>query len=163
MKKWIIISISLLVIIGILASAAIYKNALDSKQDLTSYAESAAKRESDIQTVNEVDFYHGTETYAVVHGLDEQNEKWIAWVPEKEGKKIIVHREKDGWDELRVRTFVKKNANPKRLIDVRLGVEENVPVWEVSYIDQQDRYAFYYVTFSEGIFVKRYSINRDKS
>ena len=41
---------------------------------------------------------------------------------------------------------------------VKLGFENDVPLWEVTYIDDDNRYSYYYLEFKDGKFLRRYSI-----
>ena len=43
---------------------------------------------------------------------------------------------------------------------VKLGFENDVPLWEVTYIDDDNRYSYYYLEFKDGKFLRRYSIEK---
>ena len=39
---------------------------------------------------------------------------------------------------------------PKQIVKVKLGAENDIPLWEITYIDQEDRYTYYYLEFQNG-------------
>ncbi len=79
--------------------------------------------------------------------------------------------------EKRAKVFLKKEAiqrtieqvgneskesksKPKEIMKVKLGFENDVPLWEVTYIDDDNRYSYYYLEFKDGKFLRRYSIEK---
>ena len=50
--------------------------------------------------------------------------------------------------------------DPKEIVSVRLGMEKGLPLWEITYIDQENRYSFYYLSFEDGTFIRRYSFHQ---
>ena len=40
----------------------------------------------------------------------------------------------------------------KEILKVKLGVENNIPLWEVTYIDDDNRYSYYNLAFQDGQF-----------
>ena len=43
-------------------------------------------------------------------------------------------------------------SKPKEILKVKLGVENNIPLWEVTYIDDDNRYSYYNLAFQDGQF-----------
>lgn len=43
-------------------------------------------------------------------------------------------------------------SKPKEILKIKLGFENNIPLWEVTYIDDENRYSYYYLAFKDGQF-----------
>ncbi|MCR8846911.1 DUF5590 domain-containing protein [Rossellomorea sp. SC111] len=149
MKKWITIIVLLFIVIGISASVLLYqvsRNPLDHQRDL---ALKRVKDETGIVKVEETSFYNGSTSYVVVTGENEQKEKLVAWVPDKKGK-IIEEKWANGITKDQAINKLNDEKEPKELLSVRLGYESVGPVWEMTYLDQQDNLNYYYLLFSSG-------------
>lgn len=159
MKKW-LIAIGIFVIFIILAS--IYYQMI--RSPLTNEEQEAvsiALAETKLEHVNSVEFYHGTDAYQVINGTDAKEEELIVWV-RSDNKEVMTKRVKDGLSKEQVEQFALNELSPTEVISIRLGVEQGLPVYEITYIDGEHRYAYYYMTFDDGTFVKRYSLRNDK-
>jgi uncharacterized protein YpmB len=154
-KKW---AIWLLLLLGwtVWLFADAYHAAISSKEESEQKAIERAKEEGDLTTIIDVDTYRGNETYVVVIGENEEHEKMVVWVPEK-GDDIEVKPLSAGISEKEALAILKTEYSPKKVISAKLGMEKGIPLWEITYIDEQDRYSFYYVRFEDGAFIKRYS------
>ncbi|MEI2665668.1 cell wall elongation regulator TseB-like domain-containing protein [Rossellomorea sp. LJF3] len=149
MKKWITIIVLLFLVIGISASVLVYqisRNPLDHQRDL---ALKRVRDETAIVKVEDTSFYNGSKSYVVVTGQNEQREKLVAWVPDKKGK-IIEKKWANGITKDQAINKLNDEKKPKELLSVRLGYESVGPVWEMTYLDQQDNLNYYYLLFSTG-------------
>ncbi|MGM0751228.1 MAG: DUF5590 domain-containing protein [Bacillota bacterium] len=149
MKKWIKIIALLFIVLGITASIVLYQV---SRNPLNNQAEKAldrVKTETAIVDVESTSFYNGSKSYVVVTGKDDQNEKLVAWVPNKKGE-IIEKKWADGISKEEAINKLNDEKQPKELLSVRLGYESVGPVWEITYLDQQDNLNYFYLLFSTG-------------
>lgn len=158
MKKWILLLVAVLVsLLWVMASLYVEINKeLDIKQ---TNAINIAKKQTSIQTVSHVERYYGENAYQVIHGKTKKGHSIIVWVPEDKGK-VIYEDASKGLSEADVRNLILTSRNPKEIIDIRLGAIKKQPVWEVTYVDFQNRYTFFYMDFYTGNFIKRYSLNK---
>lgn len=154
MKKWIwTIAIAILLFFGI--GVNIYINALEPKKDAEAVATQIALEETDLKTIETFTLFNGSSSYYVVKGKDDEGESLIAWIPEqKENRKIIVKKEKDGIsrDEAIQKLYDKKK--PEEIMSVKLGMENNIPLWEIYYRSNDDLINYYYVDFETGEWLK---------
>jgi uncharacterized protein YpmB len=133
------------------------------------YAEEKVKA---LSSITDVEYYHGRLAYTVLYGTDDNKEDIIVWVPDSKNGKLITKKASEGWSMEKVKKYVIANQNPLKLIDIRLGAEvikdnrtnrtETTPLWEVTYIDQEKRYTYYFMKFVDGSFVKRYSLKKNR-
>lgn len=154
MKKWIwISSILIIVIIGFVIN--IYINALEPAKEARVKAEEIALAETEIKTITDFSIYNGSSSYYVVKGTDKSGEKLVAWISEKEkDRKIIVIKEKDGITRDEAVQTLHENKNPEKIMTVKLGVENNIPLWEIYYRSKDDLINYYYIDFKTGEWLK---------
>lgn len=158
MKKWGII-ISLFVILAGLGAGNLYFKALQPKREAEEQAAQKAKKAYDLKEISSTDTYYGSDTYYIVKAKNKKNEKVIVWVPKNEKKHdMIVRKEKSGISRDNVISIVQKERSPEKIKTVRLGMENELPIWEVTYVDEKNSFTYYYVDFQTGEFLKRYSM-----
>jgi uncharacterized protein YpmB len=156
MKKW-ILATALAVVAVILYSVYIYKDTMNGKLEGEAKAISIATQQADLSKVTAVDYYHGVSSYKIVQGTDKKGAHWIVWVPDKKGK-VLIRKLRDGISQQEAIQIVMKERNPKEIVKVKLGAESDIPLWEITYIDQENRYTYYYLNFIDGKYEGYYSI-----
>ncbi|MFD6440900.1 DUF5590 domain-containing protein [Peribacillus sp. NPDC060186] len=155
MKKWLIIaSILVLCFIGFVGGA--YIKALQPKKEAGNEAFEKAKEEGGLETMEEFYLYNGQDSYSVIIGKGENGTKKIVWLPEDEKKEIVVENYKDGKSKKEILSIVNEKLNPQKIISVKLGMEKNVPLWEVTYLDESERFNYDYYDFKTGEWLKYY-------
>lgn len=152
MKKWIWITI-IIILVTIGVAINIYINALEPFHQAKKEAEGIALKETDIKQMDDFSLYNGTKSYYIVSGSDSSGEKLIAWIPAEHENKIIVKKEKDGLtkDEAIEKLYDKKT--PDEIMSVKLGMENNIPLWEIYYRSNK-LINYYYVDFETGEWLK---------
>ncbi|WP_459501497.1 cell wall elongation regulator TseB-like domain-containing protein [Bacillus sp. C1] len=158
MKKWIFAIIIVIVAIG-LYGVHVYNATMEKKIPKESKVVSLAKEKAKLSEVKTVDYYNGKSSYAVVQGLDEKGEQIIVWVPEKKGN-VLVRKKNEGISEKKALQIVANERKPKEFVKAKLGAENDVPLWEITYIDQEGRYTYYYLEFQDGKYAGYYSIEK---
>ncbi|KAA0550227.1 peptidase M4 [Bacillus sp. BGMRC 2118] len=156
MKKWIFLCI---IMIGVMIWFGVhtYQNAFDYRNKQDSKAIEQANEEVPNLEIIDVTYFNGNESYTIVHGKKDGEEQ-IVCVPFNEKLDIIVVNPKKGITAQEAVGIVKEERNPTEIKAVNLGVEQNIPIWEVIYLDEQNRYSYFYVTFKDGQFIKRYTL-----
>lgn len=154
MKKWIIIISTLIFILLVWQLVSIYHTAMSPIREDENEAAEIAKEEKNLQTINEVYTYNGTTPYTIVQGTDDKNEEIIIWVDEK--KKIaLTANASDGVAKKDVMKYVDTDRKPSEILSVSLAMENNIPLWEIKFKDQNDRYNLYYIKFEDGEYYQR--------
>ncbi|WP_026673080.1 cell wall elongation regulator TseB-like domain-containing protein [Alkalihalobacterium bogoriense] len=161
MKKWVFFGIVLFVVVIVSMSTYFYQTIRSPIVAEKEVISNFIIENTDVTIVDTVEFYHGTESYFVIKGVNEQNENVIVWINKEDRDSIIVRNAADGITKEQVRSFALSELDPKKIISIRLGYENNRTVYEITYIDEEDRYSYYYMTFSDGTFVKRYSLRKE--
>lgn len=152
-KKIIVITVIIIaVIIGI--SAYIYFQSVKPLKEAENKAIQIAMEETKLTEADDFTLYHGQETYYIVEGKDENGTNIYVWVPEKEGR-VIVRKQEDGVTKQEAINKLMEEKNPQEIISVRLGMEKNIPLWEIYYRSEGDLINYYYVDFKTGEWLKK--------
>ncbi|MEY2192246.1 DUF5590 domain-containing protein [Neobacillus sp. BF23-41] len=153
MKKWIIfIVIFIVVIFGLLIK--VYFTSVDPVKVAEKKAVALANKEISIKEVEDFHIYNGIETVNVIEGKNNKGEKIIVWIPEK-SKKVYVKKAKDGLSKEEAIQKLLQEKSPKKVISVRLGMEKNIPLWEIYYRSNNNLINYYYVHFDTGEWLKK--------
>ncbi|UII54606.1 DUF5590 domain-containing protein [Cytobacillus spongiae] len=153
MKKWIFIgSFILILVIGFFVN--VYLNSLEPVKAAEKVAVKQAMEETSLKEASDFSLYHGLHTYYIVKGKDDKGEEIIVWLPEKEGK-TIVKKVKDGVTKQQAVEKLLEEKTPKEIVSVRLGIEKNIPLWEIYYRSGDELINYYYVDFETGDWLKK--------
>jgi uncharacterized protein YpmB len=152
-KKWIFIAVLfLLLIAGV--SIRVYVNAIKPVNAAEQQALALAKKSVSISKVNDFHIYNGLESIDVIEGKNKQGENIIVWIPEK-SKKVIVKRAKDGLSKQEAIQKLLQEKKPKQIISVSLGMEKDIPLWEIYYRSENNLINYYYIDFETGEWLKK--------
>lgn len=152
MKKWIVLSILMIVIItGILVN--VYLNATEPVKAAEDKAVQIATEETNLTGFSNFSLYSGEETYYVMTGKNSEDEKVYVWINEK-NREILTRNVKNGITKDEALNKLYEEKNPKEIIEVRLGMariqKTDRPAWEIYYRNNSDTINYYYVDFDTG-------------
>jgi uncharacterized protein YpmB len=51
--------------------------------------------------------------------------------------------------------YVDTDRKPSEVLSVSLAMENDIPLWEIKFKDQNDRYNLYYIKFEDGEYYQR--------
>jgi len=153
MKKWIVfLVLFVIVIIGILIK--VYFSSVEPVKAAEKKAVTLANKKVQISEVQDFHIYNGLETVNVIEGKNNKGEKIIVWIPDK-SKKVFVQKAKNGISKDEAVQKLLQEKNPKKIISVRLGMEKNIPLWEIYYRSENNLINYYYVHFETGEWLKK--------
>ena len=156
MKKWIILIVSILLLILLWQAISIYQSTISPLKVEKQNVGEIVKNETEIQTIQAIDVYNGTNVYRIVRGTTSENVELISWVNE-EDEIVLMKKAEEGIKKEEVLQYLDTNRTPKKIISITLAMEKNVPLWEIKFIDDNERYHFYYIKFEDGEFFQRIS------
>ncbi|MEH7388382.1 DUF5590 domain-containing protein [Bacillus sp. JJ1521] len=149
MKKWIIGILVLLLVFIIWRGINIYQSALEPLNIAEVKGNEIALEKTSIKTIEESYTYFGTKAYQVVIGKNDKDEKMIAWIPQKKGE-IVTRFKRDGITENEALAILKSERNPQEIRSAKLGLEDNIPIWEIIYIGDDNRLTYHKLYFETG-------------
>ncbi|MGG5253824.1 DUF5590 domain-containing protein [Neobacillus sp. SM06] len=153
MKKWITILIVFVVIlVGVFVK--VYITAREPLKAAEKKAVAIAEKKASLAKVTSFHLYHGLETVDVIEGTNKKGENIVIWIPEKT-KQVIVKSAKSGLSKADAIKKLLQEKNPKKIVSVRLGMEKNIPFWEIYYLSDNNLINYYYVHFQTGEWLKK--------
>ena len=164
MKAWIIAGITIVCIVFFGFFYYMYDTISDPLSARENEAVNLAQKETNLADVDNIDFYHGSRSYQVIEGRDDHGEKVYVWVEElKEEQKednvssrIVMKFKHEGITKEEVGEIIDSELAVKELMSIRLGMIGVTPIYEVTYIDEDDRHSFYYLSFADGSYINRH-------
>ena len=152
MKKWIISITIVLVVVIVGISIKVYFNSTDPVKAAEKEALKLAGDE--VSEVEDFHIYNGQEQVNVIEGKNMEGEKIIVWIPEK-SKKVIVKKANAGLSKEDAMQKLLQDKKPQKIIAVRLGMEKNIPLWEIYYRSENNLINYYYIDFETGKWLKK--------
>lgn len=148
MKKWIILLVGIFLVV-ILFSLTVYKQIQNNKTEGYSEAIEQAMEATSLVEVDETSTYSRNESYTVIDGLDDDGDQIYVFVPEEGGNISDIDAE-DGITAEDAEQIVKDEQQVSKILSTQLGIENNKPLWEVTYLDEKERLVYYYLDFKTG-------------
>lgn len=149
MKKWIFI-FSSIVLISVITSTVIYTMAREPIKSTKITAEERAKAEAGIESIDKYFLYHGSKTYYTIIGKDKAGIQTVVWIPENTKQELVIKKMSEGISEQDAINKLLQEEEPSEVLGVRLGMEKDLPVWELAYLDEKSNLNYYYIHFESG-------------
>lgn len=153
MKKWIILFI-LIVLVVSGTFITVYVRAFSPVKSAQEKAVAIAEKKVQFSSIDNFHIYNGNESVYVIEGKNKKGEKIITWIPEKT-KQVIVLKASSGLTKEQAIQKLEETKSPKKIISVRLGMEKNIPFWEIYYLSDNNLINYYYIHFKTGEWLKK--------
>ena len=153
MKSRTIGILTVLLIIIFLIAARIYYNTQQSFLDKKQEAIQLIKDTVSLTKVDKFYWFNTQETYYSLAGTDENGEA-VYVIVSPDTKQITTLKQSQVVNEQDARSITVQDKNPKEVLEARLGMLNNEPVWEISYKMQNNALGYYYIAAKTGQWVK---------
>ena len=110
--------------------------------------ERLAKQYAELETVSQIDFFNGLESYYSVIGQD-KNQKPIAVLIEKNSQKIYVYQLESGTSQEKAEAVVREKGATE-IDKITFGRYADKPVWEI-----KSGGDYYLVDFETGVILEK--------
>ena len=117
-------------------------------QNAKTEGERLAKQYANLETVSQIDFFNGLESYYSVLGQD-KNQKSIAVLIEKNGQKIYVYQLENGISQEKAEAVVREKGATE-IDKITFGRYAEKPVWEI-----KSGGDYYLVDFESGALIEK--------
>ena len=143
-------SIGLTMLALVVASSFLYLVWLSMKPYQTAKVEGErlAKQYANLETVSQIDFFNGLESYYSVLGQD-KNQKPIAVLIEKNSQKIYVYQLESGTSQEKAEAVVREKGATD-IDTITFGRYADKPVWEI-----KSGGDYYLVDFETGVILEK--------
>ncbi|MCP8616670.1 cell wall elongation regulator TseB-like domain-containing protein [Salirhabdus salicampi] len=129
----------------------IYLTAVKGKQATFSHSEQRALDSTPLASVTNTDRFNGAQPFDIVVGETNEGELGYAFVPiDSEDEDIRYVPADSGLSNEDIIAIWSSQCRSCTLIDLQLGIDEDVLLWELIYYDENQRYTFDYYTFRNG-------------
>lgn len=112
-----------------------------------------AEREADLVETDDFYWYNGNETYLTVTGKDSEDEEIIVIV-KQEGGSIEVIDQKDTFSKGEAIRKVWELDSPVRILEARIGIHDDLPIWEISFRQDNGRIGFTMLSLRTGEWIR---------
>lgn len=152
MKKFLV---GLIVVMStlIIATVVVYRRSVAPHNQAEEEATVIANREANITSAEEFYWYNGSETYFTVTGTSDAGEELIAIIRQDTGEVTTISAEETVSEEEAIRQVVNEKS-PERILQARIGIEDELPIWEVSYRNENGRIGYYVMALENGEWIR---------
>ena len=156
-----LIILGVLIISGIWILTSSYLTARGQYEDGHEQSKQFAMEEANLKNISKINTFSSDQKYHVITATNIENEAVYGWISNiKKERKMIVKKKSAGITKNEALESVNEEHNPSEIISVQLGMDEGIPIWEVKYQDESDRYTFDYVNFYDGKIIKHMALKK---
>lgn len=112
-----------------------------------------AEKEANIQEVEDFYWYNGSETYFTVAGTDNKDEELYVII-KKSGGSTTILKTAEVVTESEAKSITQADKAPNDILEARLGIENEEPVWEVTYKNENGTIGYYLISALSGKWVR---------
>lgn len=159
MKKWIISITSIISILLLAGSLYLYTIIREPLTDQFDQVEQYVLQQQLLDTIEDISYFHGHEVVYVARGELDSVQRYV-WVTDDLTTAYEANVD-EGITEEEAISLVEQHEPIIQLQTIRLGLEQNRPLYEVTFIDESERKSYYYLHFKDGTLIKRYSLRVD--
>lgn len=168
MKLWLLI-LSTGAAGAVLFFLFLYSSAVSPLEERKETGAELASSTEDLQEINDISYFHGSDSYQVVDAVRADGESIYILTPEASPEQkeaasepvVLLHSEGITPEEAEER--VGNEEEIQEIHSVRLGIVENIPGYEINYSDTSGRLVYYYITFNEGEYMRSYQLGTSRT
>ena len=112
-----------------------------------------AERDADLIEAEDFYWYNGNETYLTVTGKNNKDEEIIVIV-KQEGGSIQVFDQNDTFGKGEAVRKVWELESPVRILEARIGIHDDLPIWEISFRQENGRIGFTMLSLRTGEWIR---------
>lgn len=112
-----------------------------------------AERKADLVEADDFYWYNGNETYLTVTGRNSVDEEIIVIV-KQEGGSLEVVNQADSFSKGDAIRKVVELESPVRILEARIGIHEGLPIWEISFRQENGRIGYTMFSLKTGEWIR---------
>lgn len=150
-KKLIVVLFILLILTFIVFAYLLYYSIEKSKQDGFKDVEEYIYSETDMVTVENLTYFQEKEGYYIAEAIDEQGEYWYLFLlDDKSEPDYDIIKESANIKDDDVKADFYNDCKDCQLKSINPAYINHIPLWEITYIDQDKKYVIEYKYFEDG-------------
>ncbi|MER2063854.1 MAG: DUF5590 domain-containing protein [Alkalibacterium sp.] len=104
---------------------------------------------TDLDRVEDFYWYNGETTIFTVRGFNEADQEKY-YIVQSEGGNIMTFDASETVTEQAARRQTREAREPKRILNAKVGLMDDTPIWEVTYKNENDRLGYYIIDLQTG-------------
>lgn len=155
MMNWVKFITAFLFALILVITSLVFYNANKPFSSAIDKAETNVLSSGLLTTVNHSEVYNGTKSMVTVFGKDKEGKEKAVFIDEKTGELVEEIAMSEGvTSDVAIKT-VKSELKVDKILHVKLGWEEDYPIWEVAFKSDNGTLNYVYVFFESGEWWKR--------
>lgn len=159
--KWPIIVLMVVFVLVITLAVWLYVDVQHDRTSQDQVASSLAVENTKLDSVQNVTLYNGEQTVHIVKGTDESGGVGLAFVQADQKEILEYSKDADILSLSEMKKQWRNSCDGCSFKKVQYAYEEGEPVFEITYIDQQQRYVFDYFTLTGDSFDQRFAFKQN--
>lgn len=183
-KRLIIILIILIILVLSIYVYSIFRHINASKVDGFDQTESYILSETDMTTINSMYMYQDELLYHIAYAHDKDQEEWLVFVPiqeekdigdnepsnkkdkedkenkKEEDKELITVKTSDMMSQKEIESAWSDECSECELKSSSPAIIDDTPLWELTYIDKQNRFVMEYRQLEDATTYEQLKLNR---
>ncbi|MGJ9456790.1 DUF5590 domain-containing protein [Oceanobacillus sp. CF4.6] len=152
---------SLLLLVIILAciiyAVYLYNDLYDSKTEGFHETSKQILNQTSITEVEKIERYSGSTSYHVIFGINDENEEKLIFYPlEGNEKELTTIDRSKVLSEEEIVNLWRTQCNECEFVKINPALENDEPLWEITYHDNHNRYVMDYLSIYDGSPVESY-------
>ncbi|WP_407390137.1 DUF5590 domain-containing protein [Carnobacterium jeotgali] len=152
MKKGILITSAVVMSVILVFSITLLMISQDPIKKAEKETVAIAKETAGLVKTTDFYWYNRDKTYFSVAGLNEADEEVLVIVA-KDGGKTIVLNQDEFITEQQAKELTREDKGAVDILEARIGLEGDTPIWEISYKQKNGRLGYYVLTAKSGKWV----------
>lgn len=161
-KRVLILLMLLVLLVGALYAFFFYRHIQDARTDYFEETEAFVKEETSITAVDEIFHFQEAESYYIVYGKDDKGKKWVLFNPgkNKDPEKTMRFPEADMLSEKEIEKEWQADCASCTLKNAVPAMIKEEPLWELTYMDEKNRYILEYRSMEDGSTFEKLTLQR---
>ncbi|MFZ3578142.1 DUF5590 domain-containing protein [Virgibacillus sp. DJP39] len=157
--KWVLLGLILIVISCLTYLFFLYSDIQDNRTLKYQDSKDAVIEKTSVSQIENITEYNGKNQFHVIFGSTNEGANKIVFVPLNENSgKLTTFNQAEIISQQEIKNSWAKQCEDCELIDITPAIENSEPLWEVTYIDDSNRYIFDYLSMFDGTRVQQYRL-----
>lgn len=159
--KWGLIALIIIVIAIAIYFVLLYNNIQQSKVAGFANSEEKVLQQTALTEIDAIYRFHGEKAYHIMFGNTKKNDKKVVFYPlKKDEKDLTIINQTEIMTKDSIQNQWNKECNACKLIGIVPAMINNEPLWEITYVDQTNRYVFDYLSIYDGSRYEQLSLKK---
>ena len=152
MKKGILITSAIVLSVILVCSITLLLISQDPIKKAEKETVAIAKESAGLVKATDFYWYNRDKTYFSVSGLNESDEE-IMVIVAKDGGATMVLNQDEFITEQQAKALTREDKGEVDILEARIGLDGETPIWEISYKQENGRLGYYVLTAKSGKWV----------